>query len=158
MKRLITFCLLVSFSFAAFGQGRLIESSASNPPKWLKRDVNQYDLIKASAISTVNLEDAKEQAILQLKNYVILSTTRYMLKTTINGDAEAIKSKVEKSRAVKNIGEYSALETYWEIRYVKKKTLYYYYILFNYNEFEMKKIAVDVNKEGSSSLEELNKL
>ena len=143
----------------SFSQGRLLESSAEKKPMWVKHDVEKYDVFKISMESTVSLEDAKTKAFDGLRNLVINTTTTYMLRINHDGrEAEEIMNDVRNSDFVRNISEYSAIETYWEHRLIKRQDVYIYYILYDFNDFEKKKISLDIDQARSSTMDELNKL
>lgn len=143
----------------SFSQGRLLESSAEKKPMWVKHDVEKYDVFKISMESTVSLEDAKTKAFDGLRNLVINTTTTYMLRINYDGrEAEEIMNDVRNSDFVRNISEYYAIETYWEHRLIKRQDVFIYYILYDFNDFEKKKISLEIDKADSGTLNELNNL
>ena len=82
-----------------------------------------------------------------------------MLRINHDGrEAEEIMNDVRNSDFVRNISEYSAIETYWEHRLIKRQDVYIYYILYDFNDFEKKKISLDIDQARSSTMDELNKL
>ena len=150
---------MTMMALPSFSQGRLLESSAEKKPMWVKHDVEKYDVLKISMESTVSLEDAKTRAFDGLRNLVINTTTTYMLRINHDGrEAEEIMNDVRNSDFVRNISEYSAIETYWEHRLIKRQDVYIYYILYDFNDFEKKKISLDIDQARSSTMDELNKL
>ena len=150
---------MTMMALPSFSQGRLLESSAEKKPMWVKHDVEKYDVFKISMESTVSLEDAKTKAFDGLRNLVINTTTTYMLRINYDGrEAEEIMNDVRNSDFVRNISEYSAIETYWEHRLIKRQDVYIYYILYDFNDFEKKKISLDIDQARSSTMDELNKL
>lgn len=159
MKRFLLLALMTMMALPSFSQGRLLESSAEKKPMWVKHDVEKYDVFKISMESTVSLEDAKTKAFDGLRNLVINNTTTYMLRINHDGrEAEEIMNDVRNSDFVRNISEYSAIETYWEHRLIKRQDVYIYYILYDFNDFEKKKISLDIDQARSSTMDELNKL
>ena len=113
MKRFLLLALMTMMALPSFSQGRLLESSAEKKPMWVKHDVEKYDVLKISMESTVSLEDAKTRAFDGLRNLVINNTTTYMLRINYDGrEAEEIMNDVRNSDFVRNISEYSAIETY----------------------------------------------
>ncbi len=159
MKRFLLLTLMTMMALPSFSQGRLLESSAEKKPMWVKHDVEKYDVFKISMESTVSLEDAKTKAFDGLRNLVINTTTTYMLRINHDGrEAEEIMNDVRNSDFVRNISEYSAIETYWEHRLIKRQDVYIYYILYDFNDFEKKKISLDIDQARSSTMDELNKL
>lgn len=159
MKRFLLLTLMTMMALPSFSQGRLLESSAEKKPMWVKHDVEKYDVLKISMESTVSLEDAKTRAFDGLRNLVINTTTTYMLRINHDGrEAEEIMNDVRNSDFVRNISEYSAIETYWEHRLIKRQDVYIYYILYDFNDFEKKKISLDIDQARSSTMDELNKL
>lgn len=159
MKRFLLLTLMTMMALPSFSQGRLLESSAEKKPMWVKHDVEKYDVFKISMESTVSLEDAKTKAFDGLRNLVINTTTTYMLRINHDGrEAEEIMNNVRNSDFVRNISEYSAIETYWEHRLIKRQDVYIYYILYDFNDFEKKKISLDIDQARSSTMDELNKL
>lgn len=159
MKRFLLLALMTMMALPSFSQGRLLESSAEKKPMWVKHDVEKYDVLKISMESTVSLEDAKTKAFDGLRNLVINTTTTYMLRINHDGrEAEEIMNDVRNSDFVRNISEYSAIETYWEHRLIKRQDVYIYYILYDFNDFEKKKISLDIDQARSSTMDELNKL
>ncbi len=152
MKQVIFIILSALLSLNLLGQGKQIAASTESEPRWINRDVDQYNVIKTYSSSSISMDDARNKAITSLKERVIIATTRYMLNISINGVESDIRQAVENSLFVKNISESSAIETYWEHRYVKrhKLNIFNYYILYNFNEMEMKKIALELNKANSS--------
>ena len=159
MKRFLLLTLMTMMALPSFSQGRLLESSAEKKPMWVKHDVEKYDVFKISMESTVSLEDAKTRAFDGLRNLVINTTTTYMLRINYDGrEAEEIMNDVRNSDFVRNISEYSAIETYWEHRLIKRQDVYIYYILYDFNDFEKKKISLDIDQARSSTMDELNKL
>ena len=128
MKRFLLLTLMTMMALPSFSQGRLLESSA-------------------------------EKAFDGLRNLVINTTTTYMLRINHDGrEAEEIMNDVRNSDFVRNISEYSAIETYWEHRLIKRQDVYIYYILYDFNDFEKKKISLDIDQARSSTMDELNKL
>lgn len=160
MKKIFTILLTLSFAITCFGQGKLINSSTKSAPKWLNREVDQYEIIKVSSTSTISLDDAKNNAYNQLKDKVTSATVRYMMNNSINPDLNTITTNVKNSQYIKSISESLALDYYWEVRKIRKndQMVYNYYFLYNFNDFEMKKIALEINKANSSTLKEVNKL
>lgn len=159
MERFLLLTLMTMMALPSFSQGRLLESSAEKKPMWVKHDVEKYDVFKISMESTVSLEDAKTKAFDGLRNLVINTTTTYMLRINHDGrEAEEIMNDVRNSDFVRNISEYSAIETYWEHRLIKRQDVYIYYILYDFNDFEKKKISLDIDQARSSTMDELNKL
>ncbi len=159
MKRIFTLIFCFFVSICLFGQGRLIESSDAKRPAWIKRDVDRYDLLKISVESTVSIEDARNNAFMKLHELAVNAVTTYLMKTAV-GDADIakVKSDVLNTQFMKNISENTSVDTYWEHRQNKKNDVYIYYILYDFNEFEMKKVALEINRMNSSSLKELNQL
>ena len=159
MKRFLLLTLMTVIALPSFSQGRLLESSSEKRPLWVKHDVERYDVLKISMESTVSLEDAKAKAFDGLRNLVINNTTTYMLKVNYDGrEAEEIMNDVRNSDFVRNISEYSAIETYWEHRLIKRQDVYIYYILYEFNDFEKKKISLEIDKADSGTLDKLNNL
>lgn len=146
MKRFLLISLMSLLAISAFGQGKLIESSEDKRPAWIKRDVDRYEIMKVCQQSTVSLEDARNLAFEELHNFVVNAVTTYLMRTHVEGaEVEKVKQEVENSLYVKNISESTALQVYWEHRLVKKKDVYSYYILHNFNDAEKKKVAIDIN-------------
>lgn len=159
MKRFLLLTLMTMMALPSFSQGRLLESSAEKKPMWVKHDVEKYDVFKISMESTVSLEDAKTKAFDGLRNLVINTTTTYMLRINYDGrEAEEIMNDVRNSDFVRNISEYYAIETYWEHRLIKRQDVFIYYILYDFNDFEKKKISLEIDKADSGTLNELNNL
>lgn len=155
MKRFLLISLMSLLAISAFGQGKLIESSEDKRPAWIKRDVDRYEIMKVCQQSTVSLEDARNLAFEELHNFVVNAVTTYLMRTHVEGaEVEKVKQEVENSLYVKNISESTALQVYWEHRLVKKKDVYSYYILYNFNDAEKKKVAIDINM---SNFQEKNK-
>lgn len=146
MKRFLLISLMSLLAISAFGQGKLIESSEDKRPAWIKRDVDRYEIMKVCQQSTVSLEDARNLAFEELHNFVVNAVTTYLMRTHVEGaEVEKVKQEVENSLYVKNISESTALQVYWEHHLVKKKDVYSYYILYNFNDAEKKKVAIDIN-------------
>lgn len=104
--------------------------------------------MKVCQQSTVSLEDARDLAFEELHNFVVNAVTTYLMRTHVEGaEVEKVKQEVENSLYVKNISESTALQVYWEHRLVKKKDVYSYYILYNFNDAEKKKVAIDINMD-----------
>lgn len=159
MKRFLLLTLMTMIALPSFSQGRLLESSAGKKPLWVKHDVERYDVLKISMESTVSLEDAKARAFDGLRNLIVNTTTSYMLGIDMDGrSADDILEEVRNSTFVKNISEYSAIETYWEHRLIKRQDVYIYYILYDFNDFEKKKISLEIDKADSGTLDKLNNL
>lgn len=170
MKRFFTLFLslsiFLSFSVSGFSQGKLIKSSEDKVPVWVKKDVKDIKGIKAfegkgvvkfDSQSTTSMESAKLSAIADLKDYVVNSTLRYMVQFSVGDvDTEALKRDIENTSYVKGISEVTALATYWEVRFIKSSNtnLYKYYILFHFDDMEMRKIYLDVSKKNSSIMDE----
>ena len=109
--------------------------------------------------SKVSLEDAKARAFDGLRNLIVNTTTSYILGIDMDGrSADDILEEVRNSTFVKNISEYSAIETYWEHRLIKRQDVYIYYVLYDFNDFEKKKISLEVDQANSRIMDELNKL
>lgn len=148
MKRFLLISLMSLLAISAFGQGKLIESSEDKRPAWIKRDVDRYEIMKVCQQSTVSLEHARDLAFEELHNFVVNAVTTYLMRTHVEGaEVEKVKQEVENSLYVKNISESTALQVYWEHRLVKKKDVYSYYILYNFNDAEKKKVAIDINMD-----------
>lgn len=146
MKRFLLISLMSLLAISAFGQGKLLESSEDKRPAWIKRDVDRYEIMKVCQQSTISLEDARNLAFEELHNFVVNAVTTYLMRTHVEGaEVEKVKQEVENSLYVKNISESTALQVYWEHRLVKKKDVYSYYILYNFNDAEKKKVAIDIN-------------
>lgn len=160
MKQLFTLFIAIILPVTLLGQGRLVNSSSERVPKWLNRDVDQYQIIKVDYSSTISLEDAKTKAFELLTAKVVIATTRYMLSQSIGGNEPAIRKSVENSQFVRNISESSALDIYWEERYVKRQnlSLYNYYILYYFNDTEMKKVSLEINAGESNTKKLLDEL
>ena len=152
MKRILLFSLMCLITATAFGQGKLIESSEDKRPVWIKRNVDRYDIMKVDQQSTINLQDARDKAFEELTNFAINAVSTYLMRTHVEGaDAAEIHNKVANSQYIKNISEITAIQTYWEHRLVKKQDVYYYYILYNFNDTEKKKVALELNKDDFQS-------
>lgn len=159
MKRFTLIFLSCLLAFTASGQGKLICSSEDRRPAWTKRDVDRYEVMKASGESTVSLEDAKEKAFAELRGTVVRSVSSYLMSTDIVGtDAGEVKKNVENSLFVRNISESTAIQVYWEHRMVRKQDVYIYYVLYNFNDTEKKKAALEINREHSNTTKILNSL
>lgn len=159
MKRIIVILLGLIWLTPSFAQGKLVESSNSKRPVWLKRDVDRYDLLKISEESTISLETAKDNAFRKLHDLAVNAVTTYIMQTSVTAvDVNTVKSQVINTRFMKNISENTSVDTYWEHRISKKKDVYLYYILYDFNEFEMKKVALEINRNNSSAVKALNEL
>lgn len=146
MKRFLLISFMGLLTLTAFGQGKLISSSEDKRPAWIKKNVDRYDVMKVSCESTVSLEDARGKAFEELHSSVVNSVTSYLMQTHIEGaDAGKVRQEAENSSFVRNISESTALDVYWEHRLVKKQDLYIYYILYNFNDNEKKKAALEIN-------------
>ena len=152
MKRILLFSLMCLITATAFGQGKLIESSEDKRPVWIKRNVDRYDIMKVDQQSTISLQDARDKAFEELTNFAINAVSTYLMRTHVEGaDAAEIHNKVANSQYIKNNSEITAIQTYWEHRLVKKQDVYYYYILYNFNDTEKKKVALELNKDDFQS-------
>lgn len=152
MKKFVLFLLGIAMCLPVFGQGKLIESSADKRPLWIKRDVDRFEVMKVVQESTISLNDARNKAFEELTNFATNSITTYVLRTHVEGaDAAQIWEKVANSQYIKNISELTSIQTYWEHRLVKKQDVYYYYILYNFNDTEKKKVALEINMEDFQS-------
>lgn len=159
MKRFLLLTLMAMIALPSLCQGRLLEISSEKRPVWVKRDVEKYDVLKIRMESKVSLEDAKARAFDGLRNLIVNTTTSYMLGIDMDGrSADDILEEVRNSTFVKNISEYSAIETYWEHRLIKRQDVYIYYVLYDFNDFEKKKISLEVDQANSRIMDELNKL
>ena len=70
------------------------------------------------------------------------------MRTHVEGaDVEKVRNDVENSQFIRNISEATSIQTYWEHRLVKKQDVYYYYILYDFNDTEKKKVALEINKD-----------
>ena len=135
MKRILLLSLMCLITISAFGQGKLIESSED---KRLKIDQQ----------STVSLQDARDKAFEELHNLASNAITAYLMRTHVEGaDVEKVRNDVENSQFIRNISEATSIQTYWEHRLVKKQDVYYYYILYDFNDTEKKKVALEINKD-----------
>lgn len=159
MKRYFLTIAVCLLTLPLSAQGRLVGSSSEKRPVWIKHDTGQLGLTKVSYESGISLDDARDKAFEKLSNLVANTVTAYLIGTSVTEpDAEALMSAVRKSSFLRNISESTAIQTYWEHRTVKKQDIYIYYILYEFNDFEKKKIALEVNMENSPVIEELNKL
>lgn len=161
MKRFLLFILTSAIAFTCSGQGRIIEKSDNKRPVWVKRD--NTDILKhsitVSSESITSVDDAKNKAFEALKSSIINTVTKYMMNTDIDGRSqEWIRQEVENSDYIKNISETTSVDTYWEHRKVKGEDIYIYYILYEFNDFEKKKIVLEIDSKNSSAIDELNKL
>lgn len=161
MKRFLLFILTSAIAYTCFGQGRIIEKSDDKRPVWVKR--NNTDLLEhsitVSSKSVTSIDDAEIKAFEALKSSIINTVTKYMMNTDIDGRSEKwIRQEIENSDYIKNISETSSVDTYWEHRKVKGEDIYIYYILYEFNDFEKRKIALDIDMQNSSLMDELNKL
>ena len=148
MKRILLLSLMCLITFSAFGQGKLIESSEDKRPVWIKRNVDRYDLLKIDQQSTVSLQDARDKAFEELHNLASNAITAYLMRTHVEGaDVEKVRNDVENSQFIRNISEATSIQTYWEHRLAKKQDVYYYYILYDFNDTEKKKVALEINKD-----------
>ncbi|HIZ87011.1 MAG TPA: hypothetical protein IAC03_02490 [Candidatus Coprenecus pullistercoris] len=146
MRRFLLLLLISALSLPALAQGRLVGSSADKRPAWVKRDVDRYDVIKVSYESTLSLRDAEDKAFESLRNHVVNTVTTYLMKYNVEGRSlEDIRSDVENSGYVRDISGLTSIDTYWEHRTVKKQDVYIYYILYDFNDFEKKKIAMEID-------------
>ena len=126
-------CLI---TISAFGQGKLIESSDDKRPVWIKRNVDRYDLLKIDQQSTVSLQDARDKAFEELHNLASNAITAYLMRTHVEGaDVEKVHNDVENSQFIRNISE----------------DVYYYYILYDFNDTEKKKVALEINMDNFQS-------
>lgn len=144
-------------------QGKLLESSTDKKPKWVDREVSRYELTKTAASSTVSLEHARETAFRQLYDQVLRQTTAYLMKqwSTLGQESadtgvsreEQIRELILRSRFMQDLSESAALETYWEIRRDRRtdSKVYRYWLLYEFNDFEMKKIALECNRSVSAA-------
>lgn len=129
-----------------FGQGKLVESSTDKRPTWIKRDVDRMDLIKVSKESTVSLNDARLKAFDELRDIATNAITSYLMQTHVEGaELGDVRNEVISSSYIRNISEATAVQIYWEHRLVKKRNLFIYYILYDFNDTEKKKVALDIN-------------
>lgn len=160
MKQILTLLFALMLPISLLGQGKLINSSSEDAPRWLNRDVDQYKIIKVSYSSTVSLEDAKRNAFDLLESKIVIATTRYLLSLSFGKSESEVRKSVENSLFVRNISESTAIDYYWEERYVKKQklSLYNYYILYNFNDQEMKKVALEINSGESNTRKLLDEL
>lgn len=144
-------------------QGRLLERSTDKKPKWVDREVSRYELTKTSASSIVSLEHAREIAFRQLYDRVLGQTTAYLMKQwsavgqetgdTGSDREEQIRQLVLRSRFMQDLSESAALDTYWEVRSDRRtdNRIYCYWLLYDFNDFEMKKIALECNRSVSAA-------
>ena len=138
---------------------RAIESSEEKRPAWIKRDVDRYDIMKFCQESTISLDNAKEKAFEELTNYIANTVTTYLVSTNVTDtDVNVLRKRVEASDYLRNVSESTAIQTYWEHRLYKKQDLYKYYILYNFNDTEKKKAALEINRKASGTTSELDKL
>ena len=162
MKKLVVILIIFTCLPAWISaQGRLQESSSSKVPVWVKREVPASEATKVLGSSKVNLEIARESAITQMQTIALEKTTTYLLRQDIAFEQaensqkgrNQVEKMVRESDYMQLILDSDALEYYWEVRYDKKtKTTYYlYYMLFPFNEFEMKKIALECDFDRSSA-------
>ncbi len=151
MKKIIILAILTVLPLtASFAQGKLIESSNETKPHWVKREVSNHNVMKVSATSDMDLEQAKVQAYAKMKDIASRCITKYLVDMSVGGyDLEAIKEQVEDSDYIRNIDEASAIDYYWEHRIVKNRHKYTYYLLYEFNEFEKKKVALEFNISNS---------
>ena len=159
MKKYILITLLCLLTLPSFAQGKLIESSEEKRPAWIKRDVDRYDIMKFCQESTISLDNAKEKAFEELTNYIANTVTTYLVSTNVTDtDVNVLRKRVEASDSLTNVSESTAIQTYWEHRLYKKQDLYKYYILYNFNDTEKKKAALEINRKASGTTSELDKL
>ena len=107
-----------------------------------------------SELPEFSLKDAEKGALEQLHDMVVETTVAYIYQHSVGKKDEAsIKRHVENSSYVRNISKSTSLDTYWEVRYDKKsgRNSYIYYILYYFNDMEMKKIALEINQANSST-------
>lgn len=160
MKRIIILIAAVTLPLSfMFAQGKLIERSSRKKPVWLNQDTNKYGFIKVSESSFISVEQAKEMAFNKLKDLATNAIAQYLFKTTVGErDMELLKEKTANSLYIKNISENTAVQTYWEHRRVKKQSVYKYYILYEFNDFEKKKVALDLSSQDSKAKKILDEL
>lgn len=146
MKKSIIILLSILMCIPVFGQGKLVESSTDKRPTWIKRDVDRMDLIKVSKESTVSLNDARLKAFDELRDIATNAITSYLMQTHVEGaELGDVRNEVISSSYIRNISEATAVQIYWEHRLVKKRNLFIYYILYDFNDTEKKKVALDIN-------------
>lgn len=163
-KRILTTALMLVLSAGLLAaQGRLLERSTDKKPKWVDREVSRHELTKTAASSTVSLEHAREIAFRQLYDQVLRQTTAYLMKqwsalgqesadTGVSRE-EQIRELVLQSRFMQDLYESAALDSYWEVRSDRRtgNRIYNYWLLYDFNEFEMKKIALECNRSVSAA-------
>ncbi len=157
MKKILLIAMLVTLPLTAvLAQGKLINSSSDKRPVWIKKDVTKYDIMKVSASSDYGVEQAKTAAYDKLRDIAIAHITKYMADISVGEfDINEIKAKVENSQFIKNIDEATSIDTYWEHRRVKNNDVFTYYILYEFNDFEKKKVALELNaKDYKTSFED----
>ncbi|HIZ85855.1 MAG TPA: hypothetical protein IAC04_05140 [Candidatus Coprenecus stercoravium] len=147
MKRfLLILAVCLTALSSSYGQGKLQESSSEKRPVWVKKDPGSAYLMKVRGESTVSINSARDAAFDKLHDIVVSSVTKYLLGINFQGrDVNDILEAVENTDFVRNISEWTAVETYWEHRVIKKQDVYLYYILYDFNDFEKKKIAFEVD-------------
>ncbi len=152
MKKIILIALLISLPLSTvLAQGKLINNSGDRPA-WVKRDVSKYDIMKVSASSEYGVDQAKKAAFKKLEDVVILNISKYMSEIAVGDfDLAETKARVAASQYVRNIDEATSIETYWEHRRVKKHDVFTYYILYNFNDFEKKKVVLELDKKDNAS-------
>ena len=159
MKKYILITLLCLLTLPSFAQGKLIGRREEKRPAWIKRDVDRYDIMKFCQESTISLDNAKEKAFEELTNYIANTVTTYLVSTNVTDtDVNVLRKRVEASDYLRNVSESTAIQTYWEHRLYKKQDLYKYYILYNFNDTEKKKAALEINRKASGTTSELDKL
>lgn len=157
MKKVLIIFASLLLSVGGYSQGKLVKSSEKSTPIWVKKDLKEKGAVKFESQSTTSLEEAKKGAVAELTSYIVNSTLRYMMQFSVgDSDQAALKQEIENSQYVKNVGEATALANYWEVRFIKSSStnLYKYYILYHFDDIEMKKIALDINKKNSSIMDE----
>lgn len=154
MKRIAIILLSLVLASTSFAQGKLVKSSDKKAPAWIKKNVDKYEAVKVTHESKISLKDAEKGALAQLHDMVVEATVAYIYQHSVGKKDEAsIKRHVENSSYVRNISKSTSLDTYWEVRYDKKsgRNIYIYYILYYFNDIEMKKIALEINQANSST-------
>ncbi len=165
------FCGLATLNTAVAQKAKVLESQPKKQQAWVNSLVKDYIITSASSNT---LEDAREKAILKVKEQIISSvadnistqTEHSLTEDNNSGDMRITESyKVAtKTRAadipfIKGVSLNQVEDYYWaKVKESDGRINYYYHVKYPFSDFQLKKLVMEYEKNDRELTRQLNSL
>lgn len=172
MNKILSLWIALTCTFAVSAQYKVVEKSASKPPKWVN-SVESGSLVVSAKAKTIELAKSeiltllKGQIISAIATHVVTETNVEKTSTNRNGMTDSkseystyVKEKSANMPFIQEVTLSKARESYWEKLQDKstKEYFYEYHILYPFSNLDLMKMVDQFNEYEQSLRNELNKL